>query len=635
MSTSVNLDSLKKIKNIFFTVRSFKPSPSGRWRGCLLLIALQFSLLVLVKAQPGRDETLANSYFEDGEIDKAAELYQSLWEKSNYDLKFYTPLYKCLLSLKKYDALEKVVQREIKKTSGAAQYVIDLGYLYSQIPDPVRAKEQYDKALKDVKPYEVAIRNLANAYEAYRLYDYVVATYEKGGKLVKNESYFSMELANAYMNKGDATNAVKYFLFNLEANPQNEQMIKNTVQTNSNEAKLLDQLETQLYGKVQKNTNSEQYIDLLTWVYIQNKDFEGALAQMKAWDKRKGENGQRVLEIARMAQTEGDYDNAIGGYEYVVNKGKDNGLYFEARTELLNCRKEKISKNLNYTQQDLLGLKNDYLAFINDNDRTFRTAQSMKDLADLEGFYLHDIQGGIALCNEIISMAGVAPKLRNQTKLSLGDFYLITGDVWESTLLYSQVDKDEKDSPLGEEARFRNARLSYYKGDFDWAQTQLEVLKSATSELISNDAIKLSVFIIDKLGLDTIATPMQMFSRAELLMFQNKDSDAVSTFDSIVKLFPGHVLVDDIEYAKAQMYVKHKDFDRAIPMLDDIIKNFKTGLRADDATFLLAEINEQQLHNKDKAMELYKSIITDYNSSLLVIEARKRYRLLRGDKITE
>ena len=600
----------------------------------LLLIVLQFSMLALVVAQPGRDETLANSYLQEGEFDKASELYQSLWEKSNFDAKFYTPLYRCLLTLKKYDELEKVVNREIKRYKDAPQYVIDLGYLYSQKPDAAKAKEQYDKALKDLKPYEPSVRNLANTYEAYRLYDYVIATYEKGSKAVKGESYYSMELANAYMNKGDAASAVKYFLINIEANPQNEQIVKNTVQTNKDEAKLLEQLETQLYGKVQKSNNDE-FVDLLTWVYIQNKDFEGALAQMKALDKRKGENGMRVLNIARMAQTEGDYDNAIGGYEYVVNKGKNNDLYFESRTELLNCRKEKVSKTLNYTRADLEGLKSDYLTFINDNDRNFRTAQSMKDLADLEGFYLHDVQGGIDLCNEILKMPGVANKLKNQTKLSLGDFYLITGDVWESTLLYSQVDKDEKDSPLGEDARFRNAKLAYYKGDFDWAQTQLEVLKSSTSELISNDAINLSVFIIDNLGLDTVATPMQMFARAELLQFQNRDSDAVTTLDSITKLFPGHALTDDIEYAKAEMDVKHKEFDKAIPLLEDILKTYKTDLKGDDATFLLAQINEQQLHNKEKAMELYKSIITDYSNSLLVIEARKRFRLLRGDKITE
>jgi hypothetical protein len=189
---------------------------------------------------------------------------------------------------------------------------------------------------------------------------------------------------------------------------------------------------------------------MLTWVYIQNKDFAGALVQMKAVDKRKGETGFRVINIARMARTEGDYTSAISGFEYVVAKGKDNHLYFDARTELLNCRKEKIATNINYTRADLEGLKNDYLAFINDNERGPRTAQSIKELADLEGFYLHDLKNAIDLCNEIIDMPGVNRQLKNQAKLSLGDFYLIDGDVWESTLLYSQVDKDERDSPLGE-----------------------------------------------------------------------------------------------------------------------------------------------------------------------------------------
>ncbi len=600
----------------------------------VLAFLLSISLFSAM-AQAGRDETLAASYLQNGEFDKAAELYQGLWEKSNYDLKFYVPLYKSLLALKKFDELEKVVKKELKKNDNAPQYLIDLGYMYGQIPNPEKAKEQYDKALKDLKPYEVTIRSLANAFEAYRLYDYVIAVYDKGNKITKNDAYFSFELAKAYLSKGDVPNAVKNYLLNIEINPQSVQVVKNTIQTSREVTKLLDELETQLYAKVQKSSTNEDYIDLLTWVYVQNKDFEGALVQMKALDKRKGENGFRVLNIARMAQTESDYTNAISGFEYVVNKGKDNTLYFTARTELLNCRREKIAKNINYTQADLEGLKNDYLAFINENERGFRTAQSMKELADLEGFYLHDLKNAIDLCDEIIAMPGVNAQLKNQTKLSLGDFYLIDGDVWESTLLYSQVDKEEKDSPLGEEARFRNAKLAYYKGDFEWAQTQLEALKGSTSELISNDAINLSVFIIDNLGLDTVETPMQMFAKAELLMYQNKDEQARGTLDTITYLFPGHALFDDIEYLKAQMFVKMKAFDKAVPLLEDIIKTYKEDLKGDDATFLLAKIYEEQLNDKNKAMDLYKSIITDYNSSLLVIEARKRYRLLRGDKLSE
>lgn len=586
-------------------------------------------------AQPGRDEALANSYLQNAEYDKAAELYQSLWEKNNYDTKFYAPLLRCFIELKKFDDAEKAVKKMIKKNEFDPRYVVELGYVYSLIPDAVKAKEQYEKLLKDLKPNEVAIRSVANAFEQYRIYDYVVATYEKAGKLIKNETYFSFELAQAYLAKNDVVNAVKYYLINMEVAPQNVQLIKNTLQTSRSSVQLLSEMETQLYTKVQKPGAGEEYIELLTWIYIQNKDFEGALLQMKALDKRKNENGFRVINIARMAQTEGDYDNAIAGFEYVVNKGTTNSMYFTARTELLNCRKEKVAKNINYTQADLLGLKNDYLSFINDNGRNFRTAQSMKELADLQGFYLYDIAGAIDLCKELIVMPGVNNQLKNQAKLSLGDFYLIDGDVWESTLTYSQVDKDEKDSPLGEEARFRNAKLSYYKGDFDWAQTQLDALKNSTTELISNDAINLSVFIIDNLGMDTIETPMQMYAQAELLSYQNKTNDALAMLEGIIASFQGHALTDDILYTKAKIYTQRKEFDKAVPLLEDIIKNYKEDLKGDDANFLLAEINERYLNNKEKGKELYQTIITDYNSSLLVIEARKRFRLLRGDKLSE
>jgi predicted Zn-dependent protease len=600
-----------------------------------LVLMVQCFMAMVAQAQPGRDETLAASYLENGEYDKAAELYQSLWQKSNYDVNYYAPLYKCLIALKKYDNLEKIVKKEIKKNEGDQRFIVDLGYVYLQIPDEAKAKDQFEKAIKDVRPYEPAIRTLANTFQGYGLYDYVISAYEKGNKIFHNDYYFSLEIANASLAQGDVVNAARYFIANFENRPENDQLIKNTIQTSHDEMKLLAELEKQLYAKVQKNPDADEYIDFLTWIYIQNKDFEGAFIQMKALDKRKGENGYRVLNIAHMAQAEGDYDDAIAAFEYVVGKGRDNPLYFQARTELLDCRKEKISKSINYTRDDLLALKGDYLSFINDNERGFRTAQSMKELADLEGFYLHQPDSAIALANEIIHINGITNELRNTTKLSLGDFYLADGDVWDATLLYSQVDKDEKDSPLGEEARFKNAKLAYYRGDFDWAQTQLEVLKASTYELISNDAIALSVFIIDNLGMDTVALPMQMYARADLLQFQNKDDEAVMVLDSITKLFPGHALTDNIEYTKAQIFVKHKEFDKAVPLLEDIIKNYKDGLRGDDATFLLAQINEQQFHNKQKAMELYKSIILDFNNSLLVIEARKRYRMLRGDAITE
>jgi predicted Zn-dependent protease len=600
-----------------------------QWSLILLLLSLTSSAF----AQKGRDETLAVSYYQNGEYDKAAELYQSLWEKSNYAPQFYTPLFSTYIILKKFDEAEKVVKKEIKKYAQVPQYQIDLGYLYKSKGDLTKSKEVYEKVIKNIKASESDIREIAIAFKTYRESDYEIATYQKGEKIFKGNLDFSYELAQAYFNKGDNVNAARFYIDNIEKSPSNTQQIKNLLQTTRDADKLLAEMETQLYTRIQEKPDNDDYIDFLTWIYIQNKDFEGALVQMKALDKRKSEDGYRVLTIARMAQTEGFYDDAINGFDYVVKRVSKSSLYFQARTDLLNCRKEKIAKTINYTQEDLLGLKADYLSFIAENGKTTLTAQSIKELADLEGFYLHDIPAAISDCETVINMPGVPPQLRDQTKLSLGDFYLMSGDVWESTLLYSQVDKEEKDAPLGEEARFRNAKLSYYKGDFDWAQEQLKVLKASTSELTSNDAINLSAFIIDNLGMDTDTKAMSMYASAELLLFQNKDQEAETKLDSILKLYPGHALFDDIEYTKAEIYVRKREFTRALPLLEDIIKNYGKDIKADDATFLLAQINEKELHNTEKAKELYKSIITDYSNSLLVIEARKRYRALRGDKL--
>lgn len=601
---------------------------------------LQFGLLLVVLlgssslfAQKGRDETLAKSYFENAEYDKAAYLYVQLWENNNQAQQFYAPLLKCYLQQKKWDEAEKLVRKQSKKYSENFLYQIDLGALLRLKGDEGGAQKQFEKVIKELRPNENELRQTAGYFGEVGELDFEIATFNKAQKMFGGKIDFSTDLASAYLQKSDYKTAAAYYLEYIDRHPYDAQPVKNTIQTARGGDKLMSEMETQLYTKIQKQPDKEDYIELLTWIYIQNKDFEGALLQMKAIDKRKSGDGYRVLEIAHIAQTEGFYDDAISGYEYVVAKEPRTSLYFQARTDLLNCRKEKIAKKINYTNADLQALKADYESFIAENGKNARTAQSIKELADLFGFYIHDINAAVATSEELIDLPGIPQSLKNQAKLSLGDFYLISGDVWESSLVYSQVDKEEKDSPLGEEARFKNAKLSYYKGEFEWAQEQLNILKASTSQLISNDAINLSVFIIDNLGMDTISVPMEMFSRADLLMFQNKDGEADKVLDSIVFTYPGHELFDDIEYAKAQIYCRKRQFEKAIPLLENIVKNYGKDLKGDDALFLLADITERELNNKEKAKELFKQLIVDYQSSLLVVEARKRYRVLRGDKL--
>jgi len=251
----------------------------------------------------------------------------------------------------------------------------------------------------------------------------------------------------------------------------------------------------------------------------------------------------------------------------------------------------------------------------------------------LEAYYINDVDKAIGLLKELVGYPQLNARRLAEAKLMLGDLYLIQGEHWESTLLYSQVDKTFKDDQLGNEARFRNARLSYYSGDFTWAQAQFDVLKASTSNLISNDALDLSIFITDNLGLDTTALPLQGYAEADLLIFQNRFEEAFIRLDKLQQDFPAHSLEDDIAYLRAQVFMKQRRYEDAARQYTTIIGQHADGIRADNALFALAEINEKHLKNKEKAKELYEKLFIEYSGSTFAVEARKRYRILRGDTV--
>jgi len=394
-----------------------------------------------------------------------------------------------------------------------------------------------------------------------------------------------------------------------------------------------EELQSQLYKRIQKNDNNVNFIELLAWSFVQQKDFESAFTQMKALDKRLDEDGSRVMNLAKQAIQEKEYTAAIYSYEYVMEKGQVNRHYLTANQGVLNARRLKLTNNLSYAKEDVLALETDYKSFLEEFGRNSRTVMAMKQLSNLQAFYLFDEVQAVSTLEEIIGLPNVNPLFIAESKLDLGDFYLLTGEVWESTLLYSQVDKDYKDGALGEDARFRNAKLSYYLGDFEWAQTQLTVLKASTSELIANDALDLSIFITDNLGLDTTAIPMQMFARSDLKIFQNKTQAALQTLDSINTKFPGHALADDILFAKARINIKEQKFEEAASYLEQMIANFPADLLTDNALFMLGELYENELEDKSKAYNYYETIILDHSGSIFTTEARKRYRKLRGDQL--
>ena len=249
----------------------------------------------------------------------------------------------------------------------------------------------------------------------------------------------------------------------------------------------------------------------------------------------------------------------------------------------------------------------------------------------LDALFINDLTKAISILKEVVDLPGINGYVHANAKLDLGDYYLMSGEVWEATLLYSQVDKAFVEDILGQDARFRNAKLAYYNGDFEWAQTQFDILKTSTSKLIANDALDLSIFIMDNLGLDSNTHAMSEFAKTELMIFQNKLDSAIQKLTILGNIYSEHGLNDDILYLKAKLFEKKRDYTAAEALYQQIIDEFPEEIRADNALYYQAQLYERQLHNPEKAKACYEKLFMEYTDSTFAIEARKRYRELRGD----
>ena len=365
----------------------------------------------------------------------------------------------------------------------------------------------------------------------------------------------------------------------------------------------------------------------------QEKDFDSALIQARSLDKRMNENGSRLLNLGQMATGNQQYQTAEECFSIIMEKGRTNPYYLTARISLINARNQRITTQSNYTKDDLKKLDSDYTTALNELGRAANTADLIRGQANLKAFYLNETDTAIAMLENVIEMPGVNNEFKAQCKLDLGDMLVFKNELWDALLYYGQVDKDFKLDELGREAKFRVARAYYYVGQFEWAAAQLNILKAATSQLISNDAMQLALLIQDNTTIDTNTAPLLIYAYADLLNFQNHKAEAIITLDSLLKEFPNHSLTDEVWFKKAEIYQSTAAYDSAVIYYTGVFEKYSEDIWADDALYNLAQLYDFTLNDKIKAKDCYEKLLRNYGGSLFAADARKRFRSLRGDKI--
>lgn len=603
-------------------------------RSRILPLAALAVLFFSLHASPlqAQDLNLANQYFNNGEYEKAAALYSQLLERDERNDIFFARYVDCLINLERYDECEKAIKKQLRRTPDNVALYVTYGDLYERMEKTDEAKAQYQRAIEKMAPDYASVNKLASLFMSRSKYDWATQTYERGSQLLKDSNRFAFNLGELYRRKGDPAKMIEHYLNAVSADPGRIPSVQ-TLLARYLAPSDFTELQTQLYARIQESDNPD-YVELLAWSFVQRKDFKSALRQYKALDKRYDENGQRIFNLAGDAADAKDYDTAISAYDYLVaEKGRLNPFFFDAKREAMECRRKKVTEGYNYTQEDLKMLETEYESFLGQFGKGKQTADIILQLADLEAYFINNMPKAIALLEDLKNTANLDRNTLARTKINLADFYLMHGDIWESTLLYSQVDKDFKEEQLGQEARFKNARLSYFNGDFQWSQAQFDVLKASTSKLIANDALDLSVFIMDNLNLDTTAAAISLYSAAEMLVFQNRFEEAFLKLDTLRRNFPEHSLQDDILYLEAQVYEKKRDYAKAAALYQEVADKYKDDIRADNSLYNLAQLYEFKMNDLEKAKALYEKIFMDYSGSVFAVDARKRFRILRGDKV--
>jgi len=584
--------------------------------------------------KPGNEEQLALQFYQNQDYTKASELFEQLYENkpSQY---YYQYLLMSWVETKEYGKAERLIKKCQRAEPDAPRYMVDLGYINFRSGNPEKAKKLYDDALKKLGPNQQQVFELANAFMTRGENDYAIRTYQKGRQIMNNSYPFGFELASVYERMGDFENATEEYLNMLDVNKSYMNTVQDRIQMTlsfdvNNEKNEI--LRKTLLSRAQKSPDNTNYAELLWWYSIQQKDFDLAFLQARALDRRFKENGDKLVSLASLALSNEKYGVAIDCYQYLVLKGPGTPYYNLGRRELANTRYLKTISEPAPPKKQLEILEKEFTDELASLGNDPENITVIKNLAHIKAFYLGKTKESIDLLNKAIGMAGVTEAERAKCKIELADILLFTDEVWEATLLYQQAYQDFKYDVLGQEAKFKNARLSFYIGEFGWAKAQADILKAATSKFISNDAIALSLLISENYDPDSNTFGLGMYARADLLDYRNEEELALQTLDSIPRMFGYHPILQYVMYKKAEIFRKQGRYRESDSLFQQLVKEYPDEVLADEALMQAAGLNEKQLNNSEKAMSLYQEMLDNYPGSIFIPDARKNFRVLRGDK---
>lgn len=588
-------------------------------RTFFIIIFSFYSFILLAQ-----DQQIAYEYFRKGEYEKSATIYQNLFENNPYNSYYLSRLIDCKQQLEEFEKVEELIKNRLKKFPSQSQYLVELGYNFQLQYKNDEAKKYYNKALKQLEKNKYAAYSIAKAFQENYLLDYALQAYKKASQLNPDSNY-TFQIASIYGEKGDMNNMFDTYLNTIEAD---EKYVKTILRyigkyiTDDSENENNQLFKNLVLKRLQKKPKNA-WNQLLSWLFIQQKDYFKAFIQERALYNRSQQSLEKIAELGEISFQNNDFEASKKIFEYLYNESRHQFEKILAQKYLLEIAIK--------TSKDISAIDKKFEEVFSKYGKSTITIEIQVLYANFLTFNKNNPSKAISSLKNTLKLP-VNKFQKGMIKLKLGDILVFNNKFNEALINFSQVQTSLKNHILGQQARYKVAQTSYFKGDFDWAETQLKVLKGSTSQLIANDALDLSLIIADNSAQDSLKTALKLYAKADLLAYQNKNNDAITMLNKILENHKGHAIEDEALMKQASIFEKINEFDNAEINYLKIIGLKANDILVDDAYYKLAELHSKQ-NNIEKVKEYYQKIIFDFPSSIHLVDARKKYRKLRGDLI--
>ncbi len=591
--------------------------------------AFLYISLFLTLSAFAQSEQLAKNYMQQGQYEKALSIYQKLYNQNPNRNSYLLGLVESFQQLEQFNEAEKILLRRVEKKTNNAQILVELGHHYDLQEKPEQARIYYNKAIETYTNSDVNhAYSLAQTFEKYSLLDEAALIYEKGME-DNPRANFNVQLAKIYGEQGKLEKMFDSYLslLQLQSNYINivQRNFSDYISDNpSSEANII--FRKLLIKRLQQNPDI-LYNEMLSWLFVQQKEFKKAFVQEKAIYKRKDESPQGIIDLARIAISEKDIKSATEILNYILETPVSKDMKLTAHKIILKAKVDNANK------KEYKIIADQYTTVFAEYGKSRETIGLQIDYAHFLAFNQDKKQEAIVFLKDIIKRERLSRFQSSRIKMKIADILVLDQKFNQALIYYTQVQNALKNNYLAQDARFKVAKTSYYKGDFKWAQTQLDVLKSSTSQLIANDAMELSLIISDNSQEDSTQTALKIYAKADLLAFQNKNEEAIAMYEKILTQHKGEKIEDEAFLRQAKLFEGEKQFEKAKVNYLKIIEFYNDDILVDDAYYWLAELYVNELGEPEKAKELYEKIIFNHADSIYFVSARKKYRALRGDAI--